>query len=85
MYIVIRYASGIIVEAVVLAKGRDRLRAAVAGLLDTVELRRDGARWFTADREPVEFDFLMSDVYQAERVGSSGPVCLARAAGSTAI
>ena len=85
MYIVIRYAGGIIVEAVVLAKERDRLRVAAAGFLDTVELRRVGARWFTADHEPVDFDFLMSDAHQAEIVGASGPVWRDTAAGSAAI
>ena len=85
MYTLIRYAGGIIVEAVVLAQGEDRLCVAAKGFLDTVELSRVGARWFTADRELVEFDFLMSDAYQAEGVGSSGPVCMARAAGSAAI
>ena len=85
MYMFIRYAAGVIVEAVVLAKGRDRLRVAVAGSPDAVELRRVGARWLTADREPVEFDFLMSDAHHAEKVVSSGSACLARAAGSAAI
>ena len=85
MYMVIRYAGGIIAEAVVLAKGRERLRVAVTGFLDTVDLRRVGARWFAANGEPVEFDFLMSDAHQAERVGSSGPVCLAMAAGPATI
>ena len=65
MYMVIRYAAGIIVEAVVLAKGRDRLRVAAADTPDTFELRRVGARWFTADRELVEFDFLMYDAHEA--------------------
>jgi hypothetical protein len=81
MYTVIRYAGGIIVEGVVLAAGRDCLRVAVAGFIDIVELRRAGARWFAADGEPVEFDFLMSDAHQAERGGAAGPMYLARAAG----
>ena len=85
MYTVIRYSGGISVEGVVLAEGRDCLRVAVAGFIDTVELRRVGARWLTADGEPVEFDFLMSDAHQAERVGFSGPMSIARAAGSIAI
>ena len=65
MYTVLRYARGIIVEAVVLAKGRDSLRVAAAGTPDTVELRRVGAQWFTADRELVEFDFLMYEAHEA--------------------
>ena len=85
MYTVIRYAGGIIVEGVVLAAGRDCLRVAVAGFIDIVELRRAGERWFAADGEPVEFDFLMSDAHQAEIVGASGPVWRDTAAGSAAI
>jgi hypothetical protein len=81
MYTVIRYAGGIIVEGLVLAEGRDCLRVALAGFIDTVELRCAGARWFTADGEPVEFDFLLSDAHLAERGGSAGPMYLARAAG----
>jgi len=45
MHMLIRYPVGIIVEAVVLAKGRDRMRVAVAGFPDTIELRRSGSQW----------------------------------------
>jgi hypothetical protein len=55
MYMLIKYPVGIIVEAVVLARGRDRMRLAAAGFPDTVELRRSGSQWFTATRQPVEF------------------------------
>ena len=85
MYLLIRYPVGIIVEAVVLAKGRDRLRVAAAGFPDTVELRRSGQQWLTADREPVEFVFMMSNTHQAVRVPSSRQMSVARAAGSAAI
>jgi|SRR5580704_9807554 hypothetical protein len=61
MYMLIRYPVGIIVEAVVLAKGRDRLRVAAAGFPDTIELRRSGSQWFAPNREPIEFEFLMPD------------------------
>ena len=84
MYMVIRFAGGIVIEAVVLAKGRDRLRLAVAGFLDTVELRRVGARWFTADREPVEFDFLMSNVHVGESDFCSRAAGVAQAGGAAA-
>jgi hypothetical protein len=85
MYLLIKYPVGIIVEGVVLAKGRNRMRVAAAGFPDTIELRRSGPQWFTASRQPVEFDFLMSHAHQAERVSSSRPVCVASAAGSAAI
>jgi hypothetical protein len=84
MYMLIRYPVGVIVEAVVLAKGRNRMRVAAAGFPDTIELRRSGPQWFTATRQPVEFDFLMSN-HQGESASSSRPVCVARAAGAAAI
>jgi hypothetical protein len=67
MYVLIAYASGIIVEGVVLGKGRDRLRVAAAGFPETMELRRTGALWSTDDGEEVEFYFVMCDKCQAER------------------
>jgi hypothetical protein len=82
MYMLIRYPAGIVLEAVVLAKGRNRLRVAAAGFPDAIELRRSAGRWLTADREPVEFDFLMSNAHQAERASSSEPAMVAMAAGS---
>ena len=85
MYMLIRYPAGIVVEAVVLAKGRDRLRVAAAGFPDAIELKRSGQRWLTADGEPVEFDFLMSNTHQAVSVSSARQMCVARTAGSGAI
>jgi hypothetical protein len=82
MYLLIRYPVGIIVEAVVLAKGRSRMRAAVAGFPDTIELKRSGAQWFTETGEPIEFDFLMSNAYPAENVASSRPAGVVLTAGS---
>jgi hypothetical protein len=67
MYMLIRYPVGIIVEAVVLAKGRARMRIAAAGFTDTIELRRSGSQWFTPNREPIEFEFLMPDPRQGEK------------------
>lgn len=60
MYLLIRYPIGIIVEAVVLAEGKDRMRVAASGFPDTVELTRSGYQWYAANNQPVEFDFLMS-------------------------
>jgi hypothetical protein len=84
MYMLIRYPVGIIVEAVVLAKGRNRLRVAAAGFPDTIELRRVGSQWFTSARQPVEFEFLMSDARQGKSVSSLKPAGVAYAAGSGA-
>jgi hypothetical protein len=75
MYMLIRYPMGIIVEAVVLTRGRNRMRVAAAGFPDTIELRLSGAQWFTATREPVEFDFLMSNAKSSESVSYSRPEC----------
>ena len=65
MYLLMRYADGSTVEAVLLAKGRDRLRMVVAGLPDAVELKRAGSRWLTPDRQAVDFDFMMEDGREA--------------------
>ena len=81
MYLLLRYAGGIIVEGVVLAKGRNRIRVAAAGFPDTLELRRTGTLWLNANHEPVELDFLMSDRYQAEGVSSPRAACGAMATG----
>ena len=85
MYTLIRYPGGIIVEALVLAKGRNRMRVVVAGSSDTIELKRSGPQWFTATRQPVELDFLMSNAHPGDRVCSSRQACVARAAGSAPI
>jgi hypothetical protein len=85
MYMLIRYPVGIIVEGVVLAMGKNRMRVAAAGFRDALELRRSGAQWFAAGRQPVEFDFLMSKAHQGESVSRSMPARIARAAGSAAI
>jgi hypothetical protein len=84
MYLLIRYSAGIILEAVVLAKGTNRLRIAVAGFPDTIELKRSGSQWFTPTREPVEFEFLLADAHQCESVSSLQPACVAKAVGSVA-
>jgi len=84
MYLLIRYPVGIIVEGVVLAKGRNRMRIAAAGFPDAIELKRSGSQWFAATRQPVEFDFLMSDAHPCENVSSSGPSRVVRVAGHRA-
>ena len=55
-----RYPSNILVEALALAKGKNRIRVAVAGFPDTLELRRSGDHWFTEAGQLVEFEFLMT-------------------------
>ena len=85
MYMLIRYPVGAIVEGVVLAHQKNRMRVAAAGFPDTIELRRSGNQWHTSDRQPVEFDFLMSTTYQAESLSAATPARVASAAGSSLI
>lgn len=82
MYLLIRYPVGIIVQGVVLARGSSRMRIAAAGFPDTIELRRSGPQWFTETRQPVEFDFLMSDAYQSESAPSGRLADCIRAVGA---
>jgi hypothetical protein len=84
MYLLVRYPVGIILEAMVLAKGRNRLRIVVAGFPDTIELKRSGSQWFTASHQAVEFEFLLSDAHQAESVSSLRPARVAKTVGSAA-
>jgi hypothetical protein len=60
MYLLIRYPAGVVVEGVVLANGRNRMRVAAAGFADTIELRRSGPNWIGADRQEVELEFIMA-------------------------
>ena len=85
MYLLIRYQVGTIVEGVVLAHRKNRMRVAAAGFSDIIELRRVGQDWFTATREPVEFDFMMSHTRESQTLSSSRPVCLTRTAGSASM
>jgi hypothetical protein len=82
MYMLITYPIGIIVEAVVLAKGKNRMRVIAAGFPDATELRRSGTQWFTATRQPVEFDFLLSHTRPGGRVAPARRSRVVRAAGS---
>ena len=82
MYLLIRYPVGIIVEAVVLARGRNRMRVVAAGFPDTIELTRSGLQWFTAIRQPVELDFMMSNIHATQSASSSRSTAVVRAAGS---
>jgi hypothetical protein len=71
MYLLIRYPGGIVAEGVVLAKGENRLRVAVAGFPDIIELKRIQSGWIDAGQVQVEFDFLLSDKYQVDEASSS--------------
>ena len=60
MYILIRYPAGVVIEGVVLATGRNRMRVIAPGFSDTLELKRSGKDWALADGYRVELEFLMS-------------------------
>jgi hypothetical protein len=84
MYLLIRYPVGIIVEGVILAKGRNRMRVAAAGFPDAIELRRTGSQWFAETSQPVEFDFCMSNAPRGEKVSVIRPTSVAWAARAAA-
>jgi len=58
MYVLIQYEVGVVIEGVVLANEKDRLRVAVPGLPDTLELMLSDSGWI-ADDQHVEIEFLM--------------------------
>jgi hypothetical protein len=60
MYLLIRYPAGVVIEGVVLATGKNRLRVVSPGFPDTLELKRSGKNWILAGRYRVELEFLMS-------------------------
>ena len=60
MYLLIRYPAGVVIEGVVLATGKNRLRVVSPGFPDTLELKRSGEHWILAGRYRVELEFLMS-------------------------
>ncbi len=59
MYLVIRDATGRTAEGVALVVGRDRMRVALRGCSDTVELRRSDDQWLNDSDDAVEFDALL--------------------------
>ncbi len=60
MYVLFQYPVGVVVEGVVLANGKNRMRVVVPGFADAIELKRSGANWITSDRQCVELEFIMS-------------------------
>jgi hypothetical protein len=85
MFTLIEYPVGVVVEAVVLSRGLHRLRVAVPGLSDALELIECGQDWITEDGQKVAIGFLQADVCEAEAVFPHQPALVFRAAGSWAI
>ena len=76
MYVVIRSASGATLEGMVLALGRDRMRVALRGSPDVVELRRSYSQWFSDRGDLIEFDALVSDGHFAASHAEMFPMTL---------
>ena len=56
MRMTIRYQSGLRIEAVLLAANSQRMRVVVESQLDTVELNKVYACWFTEDGAEIEIE-----------------------------
>ena len=84
MYALIEYPAGVIIEAVVLAMGWNRVRVAAAGFPDTFELMHSGEDWINETGEKVVFEFLLSHAPKVEDVALTVPAMTARAAGTYA-
>jgi len=76
MYTLIRLHDCGTMEAVVLANTPSRMRLAIAGLKDAVELRLYGSDWLDERDEPVEFGFLQAE----EERGAEAPKVMRAAA-----
>ena len=48
-------------EGVVLAAGQNRIRAAMRGVADVTELRREYSQWTLESGEPVNLELLLGD------------------------
>lgn len=72
MYSLIGFSNAVMVEAFVFQTGKNRIRAVVAGLDDTLELRRLGSQWFSETGERVSFEFLASDTPQLTAYAAPG-------------
>ena len=59
MLMTIQYQDGLIVEAVVLAASRERMRVAIASQRDTVELYKVENSWYAETGAPIEIGSLI--------------------------
>lgn len=60
MRMMIRYQSGLRVEAVLLVANRDRMRVAIETQCDTIELHRVDAGWRTQRGAAIEIEALIA-------------------------
>jgi hypothetical protein len=59
MLMTIRYQTGLRVEAVLLAADSERMRVAAGSQRDTIELRKEDARWYTEEGAETEIESLI--------------------------
>jgi len=81
MYALLSYPGGIILEAVLVSRTRNRMRVVASGLPEAFEVKRTSTGWLTDAGDQVEFEFVaaISPAPQKAVVGT------ALAAGSFAI
>jgi hypothetical protein len=72
LYTLISYPAGIIIEAVIVNRTRNRMRVVAPGLSDAFELRRNGQNWLADTGEEVQFEFLASDSPIARKIDVPG-------------
>ena len=76
MFTLLIFPGGRRADAVVLSSENGRMRLAIAGRADSVELNEVGGRWLTESGVPVEFGAIFAadkmDAPQAERTMSAG-------------
>lgn len=65
MYTLIRVASGLVLEAVILQRTKRVMRIIVPEFADTLEVKRIGPDWLLESGEAVEFEFLAAMEQQA--------------------
>ena len=61
MYLTISFADGRMLEAVLLAVSRDRMRLAIQGRAETAEFRLVDGEWTSEEGEKIELESLVSD------------------------
>jgi hypothetical protein len=72
---VIRYANGESIEAVLLSRTGNTLQAAARGSEDLVELRQVNGNWITDDCEPVQVTFEWQRQAKVEEVSLEDCLC----------
>jgi len=64
MYLILRYPSGRLADAILLAAGPDRMRVVVKRLNETLELHRTDGQWFSDTGEKVSIEGWINESHQ---------------------